>query len=257
MVVTAMTAGDDIRVEEYLGAVGFLLPGNDIAIACPAGERSSPGSEEALAALCQAYWYPLYAFVRRKGHDADEAQDLTQEFFARVIEKQYFGQADAQRGRFRSFLMAALEHFLSSERDRAHAQKRGGGRPPLSLEIETAEGRYQREPTDHETPERVFERRWALTMLDRVLAALRDEYHRGGREERFERLQGLLTGGTSEESYAQLGATLGLSEGAVKVAVHRLRQRFGELLRAEIAQTVQRDQDIDDEIRYLFSALQT
>lgn len=225
------------------------------SVVLAAGARNSPRSEEALAALCQAYWYPLYVYVRRRGHSADEALDLTQEFFARLLEKHYLRQADVERGRFRSFLLAAFKHFLANERDRASAQKRGDGLPALPLEVETAEGRYRREPADHETPERVFERRWALTMLDRVLAALRNEYHASGRAELFERLEDLLTAGKSEEPYSRLGATLGMSEGAVKVAVHRLRRRFGDLLREEIAQTVPSVDEVDDEIRYLFRVL--
>ncbi len=220
-----------------------------------AGERGAPGSDEALAALCQAYWYPLYSFVRRRGYDADQAQDLTQGFFARLMEKGYLRQADAARGRFRSFLVAALQHYVSTERERAHAIKRGGAHVILPLELETAEGRYLRDPPDNETPERIFERRWALTLLDRALAALGEEFRRRGRWDRFARLRDLLTEGGNGESYAEIGASLGLSEAAVKVAVHRMRERFGELLRAEIAQTVENPADIDDEIRYLFVAL--
>jgi RNA polymerase sigma factor (sigma-70 family) len=220
-----------------------------------AGDRATPRSQEALSRLCEAYWYPLYVYVRRWGHGADEAQDLTQEFFARLMEKGYLRQADPQRGRFRSFLLAALKHFLANERDRAGAQKRGGGRPPLPLEIENAEGRYSLEPADPETPEKIFERRWALTLLDKVLSRLRDEYHRAGKGALFDLLKDLLTAGKAGEPYARLGAELGMSEGAVKVAVHRLRRRFGELLREEIAQTVADPQDVDDEIRYLFAAL--
>ena len=220
-----------------------------------AGAKATPHSEEALARLCEAYWYPLYAYVRRWGYTSDEAQDLTQEFFARLMEKEYLRQADPHRGRFRSFLLAALKHFLANERDRAGAQKRGGGRPPLPLEIETAEGRYSLEPADPETPEKIFERRWALILLDKVLSRLRDEYHRTNRSALFDVLKDLLTSGKAGEPYARLGAELGMSEGAVKVAVHRLRRRFGELLREEIAETVADPQDVDDEIRYLFTAL--
>jgi RNA polymerase sigma factor (sigma-70 family) len=220
-----------------------------------AGGKATARSQEALARLCEAYWYPLYVYVRRWGHAADEAQDLTQEFFARLMEKGYLRQADPDRGRFRSFLLAALKHFLANERDRAGAQKRGGGRPPLPLEIEGAEGRYSLEPADPETPEKIFERRWALTLLDKVLSRLREDYHQTGKGALFDLLKDLLTAGKADEPYARLGAELGMSEGAVKVAVHRLRRRFGELLREEIAQTVADPRDIDDEIRYLFKAL--
>jgi len=245
----------DAKHAEHPGRAHFATTRWSMVVA--AGARATPRSEEALARLCEAYWYPLYAYVRRWGYTADEAQDLTQEFFARLMEKGYLRQADPHRGRFRSFLLAALKHFLANERDRAGAQKRGGGRPPLPLEIETAEGRYSLEPVDPETPEKIFERRWALILLDKVLSRLRDEYHRTGRGALFDVLKDLLTSGKADETYARLGAELGMSEGAVKVAVHRLRRRFGELLREEIAETVADPQDVDDEIRYLFTALGT
>lgn len=225
------------------------------SVVLAAGTRSNPDSDDALATLCLAYWHPLYVYIRRRGYSADEASDLTQEFFARLMEKQYLRQANVERGRFRSFLLAALNHFLANERDRARAQKRSGGRPPLPLEIETAEGLYLREPGDTQTPEHVFERRWALTMLDRVLATLRQEYDASGRGALFDRLKDLLTSGKSEEPYARVAVALSMSEGAVKVAAHRLRRRFGDLLRKEIAQTVPSADQIDDEIRYLFRVL--
>jgi len=222
-----------------------------------AGETSAPGAADALAQLCESYWYPLYAYVRRWGYPADEAQDLTQEFFARLLEKRYLQQADPARGRFRSFLLASLKHFLSNERDRARAQKRGGGVAPLSFDVETAEGRYRREPPDIETPDRVFERRWALTLLDRVLGSLAEEHHRAGKGPFFERVRDLLTEGRADAPYAEIAVALGTTEGALKVAVHRLRRRYGELLREAIAETVADPADVDDEIRYLFAALQS
>ncbi len=225
------------------------------SVVLAAGTRSDPHSDDALATLCLAYWHPLYVYIRRRGYSADEASDLTQEFFARLMEKQYLHHANVERGRFRSFLLAAVNHFLANERDRVRAQKRGGGRPPLPLEMETAEGLYLREPGDARTPERVFERRWALTMLDRVLATLRQEYDASGRAALFDRLKDLLASGRTEEPYARVAAALGTSEGAVKVAVHRLRRRFGDLLRKEIAQTVPSADQVDDEIRYLFRVL--
>jgi RNA polymerase sigma-70 factor (ECF subfamily) len=225
------------------------------SVVLAAGETASPGSREALAKLCETYWYPLYAFARRWGHTADEAQDLTQEFFARLLEKHYLGDVRPERGRFRSFLLASLKHFLLNERDRVLAQKRGGGHALISLEIDTAEGRYRLEPPDKSTPETIYERRWALTLLDRVLARLRDEYAGSGRERVFESLSGFLTGQSWTPKYADIGAALDMTEGAVKVAVHRLRRRFGELLRDEIADTVAEPDDIEDEIRYLFKVL--
>ncbi len=225
------------------------------SVVLAAGDENTPGAREALARLCDIYWYPLYAFVRRWGHTADDAQDLTQEFFTRLLEKHYLGDVRPERGRFRSFLLASLKHFLLNERDRVLAQKRGGGQRPVPLEGETAEGRYLREPCEPSTPETIFERRWALTLLDRVLARLQDEYAASGRERLFEALRGTLTGETDAPRYAQLAARLEMTEGAVKVAVHRLRRRFGALLREEIADTVAEPGEIDDEIRYLFKAL--
>jgi len=225
------------------------------SVVLAAGDGETAGSREALARLCEIYWYPLYAFARRWGHTADEAQDLTQEFFARLLEKHYLGDVKPERGRFRSFLLASLKHFLLNERDRVLARKRGGGQVPIPLEFETAEGRYRLEPRDPSTPETIFERRWALTLLDRVLSRLRCEYEESGRGPLFKALQGLLTGQVETPRYADLGALLGMTEGAVKVAAHRLRRRFGELLRQEIADTVADPAEVDDEIRYLFKVL--
>jgi RNA polymerase sigma factor (sigma-70 family) len=220
-----------------------------------AGADQTADSREALARLCESYWYPLYVYVRRWGYDADQAQDLTQEFFARLLEKHYLKAADPTRGRFRSFLLAALKHFLSNERDRAGAVKRGGRTTVIPLEFENAEGRYSREPPDEETPETVYERRWALTLLERTLVRLRGEFTTAGKGRLFARLEGHLTGEQETLPYAELGAELGMSEGAVKVAVHRLRRRFGALLREEIAETVSDPAQVEDEIRELFRAL--
>jgi RNA polymerase sigma factor (sigma-70 family) len=220
-----------------------------------AGADQTRDSQEALARLCEVYWYPLYAYVRRWGHDADQAQDLTQEFFARLLEKHYLRAADPARGRFRSFLLASLKHFLSNERDRVKAVKRGGRTTVLPLEFENAEGRYSREPPDNETPETIYERRWALTLLERTLARLREEFRESGKDATFARLEGYLTGEQETLPYAELGASLGMSEGAVKVAVHRLRRRFGALLREEIAETVSDPAEVDEEIRELFRAV--
>jgi RNA polymerase sigma-70 factor (ECF subfamily) len=213
----------------------------------------APESRTALAALCDVYWYPLYAYIRRRGHDADRAQDLTQELFARLLEKDGLASVDEGRGRFRSFLLAACRHFLSNQRDHDRAGKRGGGRPPLSLDGLDAEGRYRREPAHQETPERLFERRWALSLLDRVLSRLREEHVASGKERLFEHLKGQLTG--DGVPHAQTAAELGMTEGAVKVAVHRLRGRYREILRDEIAQTLDDPADVEDEVRALFAAL--
>jgi RNA polymerase sigma-70 factor (ECF subfamily) len=210
---------------------------------------------EALAGLCRVYWYPLYAFVRRQGHAPHDAQDLTQEFFMRLLEKDYLGDVDRSKGKFRSFLLAALKHFLSKEWARAKTLKRGGGQTLVPLDVLSAEDRYRREPEDIASPERLFERRWALALLDQVLTRLSEEYERRGKRAMFEQLQGCLTGDSELLPYDELGARLGMSEGAVKVAVHRLRQRYRGVLRDEISQTVADPAEIDDEIRQLFSAL--
>jgi RNA polymerase sigma-70 factor (ECF subfamily) len=220
-----------------------------------AGQRRSPQSSAALATLCENYWYPLYAYVRRRGHEADEAQDFTQAFFARLLEKNDLAAADPGRGRFRSFLLASLKHFLANEWDRARAEKRGGGRSVLSIDFGTAEERYRAEPSHDLTPEKIFERRWAFVLLENVLARLHDESAQAGKADSFDRLKGFLTGEQTQVTYGQLAAELNMSEGAVKVAVHRLRRRYRELLRAEIEETVADPQVIDQEIRDLFSAL--
>jgi RNA polymerase sigma-70 factor (ECF subfamily) len=223
-----------------------------------AGGDTSEETSAALATLCETYWYPLYAFARRRGNDAHAAQDLTQGFFATVLEKDYLRDADRERGRFRSFLLAAFSNYASKQRDHAAAQKRGGGKTPLSLDFEHGESRYCLEPADELTPERIFERRWALTLLDRVVTRVRDELAASGKEQVFDALKGTLTG-APVGSYREIGVSLGMSEGAVKVAAHRLRKRYRACLRAEIADTVadaaSNPDAIDDEIRHLIEAV--
>jgi RNA polymerase sigma-70 factor (ECF subfamily) len=220
-----------------------------------AGDRDTPEGRDALAALCNAYWYPIYAYVRRRGHNAEQAQDLTQDFFAYVLERELLAKADPDRGRFRSFLRAVFARHLANQLDRANAQKRGGGRPALSIDACDAEGRYAREPAHELTPERIFDRSWALTLLGRVFDQLRREYDDAGRAAVFEELRTVLTRGPESGSHATIAERLGISEGAVRVAVHRLRRRYGALLRREIAATVDDPGEIDDEIRSLFAAL--
>ena len=222
----------------------------------------APGTEsrearEALDALCRMYWYPLYVFLRRRGHSVEEAQDLTQGFLANVLEKHTLRRFRHERGRFRSFLLTCAKHFLSHKRDLAGAQKRGGGVPDIALDaaIRTAEGRYGLEPRDDLTPEKVFEKRWALEVLDLAMARLRDEFVRDGKIVQFDRFKGYLTGDGDDISYRELALKLEMTEGAVKVAVHRLRQRFHQSLRAEISLTVVHPDDIGDEIRYLVAAI--
>jgi len=218
-------------------------------------DRTSTGAGEALTALCETYWYPLYAFLRSRGHPAEDAEDLTQAFFARLLEKRTLRHADPARGRFRSFLLTSLTHFAANAHDRDAARKRGGGVPAMSLEFENAEGRFQLEPATDETPERVFDRRWALTLLDRVLTRLRTEMIRADKETQFERLKTYLIGDQPQLSYAQSAGALGVSEGAVKVAVHRLRRRFRDLIRDEIAQTVSSPEEVEDELKHLWSSV--
>jgi RNA polymerase sigma-70 factor (ECF subfamily) len=225
------------------------------SIVLAARDPVQPHSREALSALCLTYWYPLYAFVRRHGHDAEEAQDLTQSFFLRLLEKDYLRVVDRAKGRFRSFLLAAFEHFLHNEYHRARAAKRGGGKQPLSLDFAGAEDRYAIEPTHTETPDKLFERRWALTLLDCVLARLEQEWTVAGKQKVFERLRPSLLDEPQSLPYAELAKELHVSPAAVKMAVHRLRKRYRALLREEIARTVEDPAHVDDEIARLFAAL--
>ena len=220
-----------------------------------AGQQTNARSAEALASLCEMYWYPVYALIRRQGYRAEDGADLTQAFFTRVLEKNYFHDADPARGRFRAFLCASIRHFLSNERDRARTLKRGGNQPPISLDVETAEGRYQLEPRDDLTPEKLFDRHWALLLLDRVLARLGEEHASAGKAELFDHLKGFLTGDSLTVPYADVARALGMTEGAVKVAVHRLRRQFRDTLVQEIAETVSDPADIDAEIEYLLKAV--
>lgn len=216
-----------------------------------AGDSASPDSEEALEKLCGQYWFPLYAFVRCRGHSPEEAQDLTQEFFARFLRKGYFRLADQTRGRFRTFLVHALEHFLINEWKRGQRLRRGGGRVCFSLDATEAETSYRGQAATAMTPERAYDRQWALTLLHRVMTILRQEYTEAGRAAVFEELADFLWGKDESVSYAQIGARLGLTEGALRGAMHRFRQRYRDHLRAEVAQTVAAPDEVDEELRYL------
>jgi RNA polymerase sigma-70 factor (ECF subfamily) len=220
-----------------------------------ASRRAAADAADALATLCAHYWYPLYAHVRRRGHDAEEAQDLVQEFFARLLEHDDLQAADQRRGRFRSFLLAALDHFLANEWRRGRAQKRGGGHKPLALDFARGEARYLREPCHTMTAERVYERHWALTLIERAVAGLREEFAEAGKLDQFDRLKPYLGGGEGTVPYREIAGAQGISEGAVKVSVHRMRRRCRELVRAEIAQTVAGPKDLEDELRDLFAAV--
>jgi RNA polymerase sigma-70 factor (ECF subfamily) len=220
-----------------------------------AQDPTSPQAREALALLCGSYWYPLYAFIRRQGHAPDQAQDLTQGFFADLLEHRSLEAVDRTRGRFRSFLLTACKHYLAHERGKARAQKRGGGRHFLPLDFADAEARYGTEPVDPLTPEKVFDRRWALAMLDQVLGRLRAEYAAKGKGLLFDRLRVFLLGDRSALPHRRVAEELDMTEGAIKVAAHRLRGRFRDLVREEIARTVEKPEEVEDEIRALFAAL--
>lgn len=225
------------------------------SLVAAAGSKSSPDAQRALEALCETYWYPLYAFVRRQGKQAAEAQDLTQAFFTRLLEKDYLQAADQEKGRFRTFLLTVFRRFLANQHQRDGALRRGGGRPVLSLDFDDGERRLQLEPSHDWTAERDYERRWALTLLDEVLAKLEQDYAAQGNAELFNRLKIFLTVGDAEETYREIGRALGLSEAAVKVTVYRMRQRYRDLIQNEVANTVTREDEVADELDCLLSAV--
>ena len=219
-----------------------------------AGRSETRGGRDALAALCETYWYPLYAYVRRQGRSPHDAEDLTQGFFARLLESESLAGVSPQKGKFRTFLLVALKRFLANEWHRANSQKRGGGVFHVPLQGHTAETRYIAEPIEQLTAEKLYERRWALTLLERVLSRLGREFSEAGKKEHFERLKPYLMADKGSIPYAQAAAALGMNESAVKVAVHRLRRRFRELFREEVAHTVAKSEEIDEEIRHLLTA---
>jgi len=223
------------------------------SVVLTAGQTDSPQANEALEKLCRTYWYPLYVYVRRQGNSPEDAQDLTQIFFSRLLEKNYFAKANRDRGKFRTFLLRSLKNFLVNEWKRAVRLKRGGGVEFLSIDANVAEDRYATEPANESNPDAAYEQRWAVTLIEQVLTALRQEFNAADKARLFEGLKGFTWGDKSTASYAEIAGQLNLTEGTVKVAVHRLRQRFRELLRAEVAHTVARPEDVDDELRYLIS----
>ncbi len=248
-----MEESDSARKKRHATARRF--PSTAWSVVLAAGSSSPPAARQALETLCNTYWFPLYVYVRSKGYSSDDSKDLTQEFFSRVLEKRYLMDVRRERGKFRSFLLAALKHFLANEFDRQTAQKRGGGRPTVSLDLENAEGRYVVEPAHEATPEKIFERQWALTMLGRVVARLRTEFSSKGKEAVFERLSPFLDACDSRDSYRQAAVDLDMTEGAVKVAMLRLRKRYRSLLYDEISLTVASPEDIDDEAQFLLGSL--
>jgi RNA polymerase sigma factor (sigma-70 family) len=220
-----------------------------------AGHDSSPGAHEALEQLCRTYWYPLYAYLRRRGLAEHDAQDVTQGFLTQLLERDSLKFVSQERGKFRSFLLASLNFFLADQRDKAGAGKRGGGLPVISLDGLEAEDRYRLEPSDEQDPERIFERRWALTVLDQVMDRLHAEYQHADKDRLFEHLQPFLLGERSHATYREVGAKLGLSEGAVKMAILRMRQSYRDLFRQVIAETVADRAKVDEELRFLFSVI--
>jgi RNA polymerase sigma-70 factor (ECF subfamily) len=245
-----MRMPSSISKRSHVGGPGEFATTQWSVILAAGGDTSR--AAPALAKLCSAYWYPVYAFIRREGRNAHDAQDLTQEFFAELIERDSLAGVVKDRGRFRSWLLAVLKHFLANEWHRSQRQKRGGGVTMVSLDDE-AERRYLTEPADPRTAERLYDRAWALTLVDRVLSKLEDEWRESGKLDQFQILKGTITG--DRASYSDLSARLEMSEGAVRVTVHRLRGRYRDLLRLEISQTVAFPADADDELRQLFAAL--
>ena len=241
---------------EHLPARGDRFATTHWTIVVSAGGSRSPEASESLAILCENYWFPLYAFVRHSGYGPEDAQDLTQEFFLRLLANNYLASVNPERGRFRSFLIGAMKHFLAG-RDRAQAaQKRGGGQLTFSLDFSAGESRYRlAEPVDPMTPERLYEKRWAMVVLDLVLQRLREEFRAAGKEQLFDGLKQFVTAGSIEQSYLEAGEILGMSEGAAKVAAHRLRRRYRQLIKDEVARTVADPAGLEDELRELLVAL--
>ena len=220
-----------------------------------ARDGSETEAREALETLCQTYWQPLYAYIRHQGYGPEESRDLTQAYFAELLEKDFLADVDPSKGRFRSYLLATLRHFLSHERDRDRALKRGGGTRTLSLDVETGEERYSIQATEAMTPVDVFEHRWAMTVLDRAMQNLGAESTEAGNGQQFESLKQYLTSADPQVPYGEAAQDLGMSEGAIRTAVHRLRKRYGQALRAEIAQTVANPADTDEEVRHLLAVV--
>ncbi len=225
------------------------------SVVLSARDAPSPGSTRALESLCQTYWYPLYVFVRRQGHAATDAQDLTQAFFARLLEKDYLQAVEREKGRFRTFLAVAMKRFLCNEWDKIRTQKRGGGHVHVELDENLAESRYRLEAGEMLTSDEVYERRWALTLLEQAMARLRADYEEGGRAAEFEHLKKYLTAERGEIVYREVAAELQMTEGAARVALHRLRKRFRQFFREEIAGTVSDPTEVDDEVRYVVAVL--
>ena len=247
-------SSDEIVPASNQGGQRFVFATTHWSVVLAAGRTDVPQAQDALEKLCQTYWLPLYAYVRRRGYSPEDAKDLTQEFFAWLLDRNWLARADQQRGRFRSFLLTSFSHFLANEWDKARAQKRGGGQV-VSLPCNAAEARCGWEPADNLTPEQSFERRWALTLLDQVMDRLSAEYAQAGKGELFGELKPCLLGERAAQPYAALAVKVGMTEGSIKVAVYRLRQRYRQLLRDELANTVAAPEEVEEEMRYLFAVL--
>jgi RNA polymerase sigma-70 factor (ECF subfamily) len=235
-------------------APGDIFATTHWTVVLAAGKRHTPQSDHALEELCRTYWFPLYAYVRRRGHNKEDAEDLTQEFFTRFLEKNYLAGLNAERGRFRAFLLASLKHFLANEWDKSQAQKRGGGMATLSLDWETADTKFQVAITNEASPDQAFDREWALALLAKVIGRLQKECEADGKVKLFEQLKMFLMAGKGESAHGEVAKKLGMEEGAVRVAVHRLRKRYRVLLRDEISQTLADGSQVDEEMRALFGA---
>jgi RNA polymerase sigma-70 factor (ECF subfamily) len=250
-----MTSADSTPPPESAAAHGVFAT-THWSVVVSARDHSSPKSGEALESLCKAYWLPLYAYCRRSGHSPANAEDLTQGFFARLLEKDYLKSASQEKGRFRSFLLVALKRFIANEWDHQHALKRGGFTRFVSIDQELAESRFASEPAHNLQPDLLFDRQWAMTLLDHTLARLRQEYLETGRAQLFEYLHGCLAKDETALPYAEIATRLNLTEAAVKMAVHRLRIRYREILQNEIAQTVASPSDVELEMKHLFAAFE-
>ena len=238
-------------------APGDVFATTHWTVVLAAGQRNTPQSNSALEELCRTYWFPLYAYVRRRGHTKEDAKDLTQAFFACFLAKNYLAGLSAERGRFRAFLLASLKHFLINDWKKSQCQKRGGGEAPLSLDWQTADTKFQVAATNEPSPDKVFDREWALALLSKVIERLQKECESDGKAKLFAQLKIFLTAGKDGTAQAEVAKALGMEEGAVRVAIHRLRKRYRDLLRDEIAQTLADASDVDEEMRALFGAFST
>ncbi len=247
----ALRGGDMVNAANPAG----LFATTHWSVVLAAGPRDTPQSAAAREKLCRTYWYPLYAYVRRRGYSPEDAQDLTQEFFARFLSGESISRVDQRRGRFRSYLLGAFNHLLSDEWDRSHRLKRGGQACLIALDAPSGEARYALEPADERSPDRLFERRWALALLEGVWRQLQQEYEAAGKGRLFACISSFLTGGVEEKSYRRAAEALQMTEGATRVAVHRLRQRYAVLFRQAVADTVEHPEEIAEEMRHLVSVL--